>query len=86
MADDESQPTLSEYVEGFRERVLQDALAEATSHYWMRRAADFAAVGTPACDEIAQACRNAAAFARWDTTHPDPCCAVTARPDWSAYE
>lgn len=51
---------LDELVEHFRSRVLQDALNEATSAYWRRRAEDFAAVGTPRCDEIAEACRNRA--------------------------
>lgn len=50
-----------EYVEHFRHRVLQDALAEATAAYWMRRAEQFSRVGSPQCDEIALACRNRAA-------------------------
>lgn len=54
---------LDEYVEHFRARVLQDALAEATERYWLRRAEQFAAVGTPRADETAQACRNRAAMA-----------------------
>ena len=54
---------LSEHVQHFRQRVLQDALAEATAAYWQRRAQQFAAVGTPACDEIALACRNRASLA-----------------------
>lgn len=36
-------PGLSEYVEHFRARVLQDALNEATSSYWLRRADQFTA-------------------------------------------
>ncbi len=51
---------LNEYVEHFRARVLQDAFNEATAAYWTRRAEKFLAVGTPTCDEIAQACQNAA--------------------------
>lgn len=51
---------VSAYVAHFRWRVLQDALAEGTARYWLRRARTFAAVGTKGCDEIAQACRNAA--------------------------
>lgn len=47
---------LVEDVEWFAHRILQDALNEAESSYWHRRAADFRAVGTPACDEIALAC------------------------------
>jgi hypothetical protein len=54
---------LADHVDHFRARVLQDAIAEATSSYWLRRSRAFAAVGTPACDEIAQACRNAASVA-----------------------
>lgn len=51
-----------EYLRYFTERVLRDALHEATVRYWSRRADQFAAVGTPACDEIAAACRRRAAF------------------------
>lgn len=47
----------------FMRRVLQDAWTEATEAYWLRRAAAFDAVGTPACDEIARACRNRASLA-----------------------
>jgi hypothetical protein len=50
-------------VEHFQRRVLEDALNEACSAYWLRRADDFAKVGTPACDEIAQACRHRAELA-----------------------
>jgi len=49
---------LDAYVENFRRRVLQDALATATAAHWRRRAAQFAAVGNEACDEIARACRR----------------------------
>lgn len=52
----------AKFVEHFRARVLQDALAEALPAYWLRRAETFAAVGNARCDEIAQACRNHAAF------------------------
>ena len=48
------------WVDHFRHRVLQDAYLEASAAYWLRRAETFARVGTPACDEIAQACRNRA--------------------------
>jgi hypothetical protein len=54
---------LDDYVEHFRKRVLQEALASATAAYWRRRAAAFAMVGTPACDEIARACYNASRLA-----------------------
>lgn len=53
---------LAAYVDHFRARVLQDALAEATGAHWQRRAETFAAVGNAACDEIAIACRNHARF------------------------
>lgn len=49
---------LSAYVDNFRARVVQDALAEATSAYWLRRADTFAAVGNARCDEVALACRR----------------------------
>ena len=32
---------LAEYVDHFRHRVIADALAEATSAYWLKRADDF---------------------------------------------
>lgn len=32
---------LTDYIEHFRRRVLQDALAEATANYWRRRAETF---------------------------------------------
>ena len=54
---------LLEDVEHFRWRVIQDALAEATAAYWESRALDFERVGTPACDEIAEPCRNRARVA-----------------------
>src|SRR5829696_5483645 len=41
-----------------RLRAVQHTLLEATWSYWMRRAQSFAAVGTPRCDAIAEACRN----------------------------
>ncbi len=39
-------------------RVLLDAINEAMPHYWRRRAGTFRAVGTAACDEIADACER----------------------------
>lgn len=51
---------LDDYVEHFRWRILQDAMQEATSDYWHRRAAQFAAVGTPECDQVAELCRHRA--------------------------
>ena len=44
--------------------MVLDLLLEAQESYWLRRADDFAKVGTPKCDEIAQACRNKAALCR----------------------
>lgn len=35
--------SLGEYLDHFQRRVLQDALAEATKAYWLRRAQDFEA-------------------------------------------
>lgn len=52
--------TLTEAIDHFRERVLQDALVEATATYWRRRAEEFRAVGNPTCDAIAEACENRA--------------------------
>ena len=49
---------LAAHVENFTRRVMQDALAEATAAYWLRRADTFAAVGNARCDEIALACRR----------------------------
>jgi hypothetical protein len=46
-------------------RVIQDALAAGLASTWLRRAEDFHRVGTPACDEIAQACRNRASLAEF---------------------
>ena len=52
--------SLADYIEHFSARVLQDALAEASADYWLRRAKCFDAVGTDKADEIATACRNRA--------------------------
>lgn len=76
-------PDLTEYVEHFRVRVLQDALAEATASYWLRRSRQFAAVGNARCQEIAQACRNAARVALIQDVEvgPDPIiCRVCGTP------
>ena len=50
------------YVDHFRQRVLQDAIAEALPGYWRRRADTFAAVRNNRCDEVATACRRHAAL------------------------
>lgn len=55
---------LADYVANFCRRILADALLEATSAYWLRRAATFATVGNPRCDEVAEACRNHAELLR----------------------
>lgn len=52
-------------------RFLQDLLTESLPDYWERRARTFDAVGTPQCDEIAQACRNKAQVLRWYGPDPD---------------
>lgn len=54
----DARSTLPTHLEHFRRRVLYDALLEATSTYWLRRAETFTQVGNARCDEIAQACRN----------------------------
>jgi hypothetical protein len=46
--------------------VIIDALLEGSAKYWEKRAGDFAKVGTPKCDTIAQACRNKASLIRMD--------------------
>jgi hypothetical protein len=51
---------LVEDIEHFQRRVLEDGLSQACSSYWLRRAGEFARVGTAACDEIAEACRHKA--------------------------
>lgn len=53
-------PDLTEHVEHFRARVLQDALAEATSSYWLRRAEAFDRVDNERCRSIAAMCRHRA--------------------------
>lgn len=43
---------------------ILDILLEAQESYWRKRADDFARVGTPACHEIAKACRAKATLCR----------------------
>ena len=62
---------LADNVAHFRRRVLQDALNEACADYWRRRAEDFEKVGTPECDEIAQACRHRAEVSLVGGTSPE---------------
>lgn len=49
----------------FAYRILQDAIVEGTAAHWLRRAEEFGDVGNPQCDQIAQACLNAATFTRY---------------------
>lgn len=56
-----------EKLEQIARRFVIDMLLEAEESYWLRRADDFAKVGTPACDEIARACRNKAMLCREDS-------------------
>jgi hypothetical protein len=44
--------------EAVRRRAVQQAIMEVLPEYWLRRARDFAAVGTPECDLIANNCVN----------------------------
>jgi hypothetical protein len=44
--------------EAIRRRAVQEAITEALPEYWLRRSRDFAAVGTPDSDLIAENCRN----------------------------
>jgi hypothetical protein len=62
---------LVEDVEHFNRRVLEDALNAACSSYWLRRAETFARVGTPAADEIAEACRHKAELSLVGGTWPE---------------
>ena len=55
--------------EHFATRMIQHMLAGAMPFYWLRRANDFARVGTAECDEIAEACRERAEFF---TRYPHP--------------
>lgn len=54
--------TRDEYLAMFQARVILDAWNEAHPAYWRRRASSFRAIGTAACDEIANACENKARF------------------------
>lgn len=55
---------LEQHLAHIRLRIIEDALAQGTAAYWTRRADQFAAVGNPACDQIAQACRHHASLLR----------------------
>jgi len=58
-------------IEHFRRRLLRECLDEAASAYWLRRAQDFDKVGTPACDEVALACRRRAELSLIGGTWPE---------------
>lgn len=49
---------LDQHLAQARRRVIEDALLEGTKAYWLRRAEDFARVGTPTADATALACRR----------------------------
>lgn len=53
-----------ELLDQIARRFVIDMLLEAQESYWLRRADDFAKVGTPKCDAIAQACRSKALLCR----------------------
>ena len=57
-----------ETLETLARRFVVDMLLEAEELYWLRRSDDFAKVGTPACDEIAKACRAKASLCREEST------------------
>ncbi|WP_210441505.1 hypothetical protein [Nocardioides xinjiangensis] len=57
-----------ETLEQIAHRFVIDMLLQAQESYWLRRAEDFAKVGTPHADEIAQACRNKAILCREEST------------------
>ena len=53
---------MPETFDSIARRVVLDCLNLGAAAWWRKRAGDFEAVGTAACDEIAQACRNKARF------------------------
>lgn len=55
--DNQTSP-LHAHLTHFRRRVIEDALLEATSMYWLRRAETFLTVGTPTADATAVACQR----------------------------
>jgi hypothetical protein len=61
---------IDEYLETFVTGVIREAMNAASADQWRRRAEQFEAVGTPRCDQIAEACRNHAAL--WDGSWTDP--------------
>lgn len=49
---------IDQHIARFTATVLHQALLEGTARFWRRRAEEFATVGTPDCDQIAQACHH----------------------------
>jgi len=62
-------------LEAIHFRAVHQTFLEASVLYWRRRAADFAVVGTPHCDAIAEACRSHARLLASDfgEVEPWPC-------------
>lgn len=58
--------TVAEYVANFQRRILQDALAEATAAYWLRRAADTEAARARPGDYVPAHVTREERQARWD--------------------
>ena len=44
--------------------MILDLLLESSERHWLKRADDFAKVGTPSCDEISRACQSKARLCR----------------------
>ena len=59
-------------LEAIHFRAVHQAFLEASVLYWQRRAADFAAVGTPGCDAVAGACRSHARLLAGDFGDVEP--------------
>lgn len=94
---------LGDQVQHFRARLLQDALSEATSAYWLRRARAFEAArprpgdftGQATLQDLvdqsqrlqraADACRNAAKVALFQT-HDPALCPIDPDDVWAALE
>lgn len=51
-------------IDRLAQSLLVELLLDAQEKYWLKRAQDFAKVGTPQCDEIAKACRAKASLCR----------------------
>lgn len=66
-----SETTVPHRIDRFLHDVLLDVLLSGERRYWLKRAEDFAKVGTPACDEIARACRARAEVSPVDHIRED---------------